>query len=371
MGRHRQTLAYSGLATGQEYRDFRQAGLSTTALTQEFLNASQRARRLWGGVGLLAILLLGLVTWLWQKGYNVEQAMLKVQSMVVSIHLEPEMVEIPGGKFNQGSEFDPIENVKINPFSLSQHEVTFEEYDRFAIDSSREFPNDQGWGRGKRPVMNVTWDDAKGLCGVALRANRETPIALPTESEWEYAARSGAKQEKFAGTSEEAQLPEYAVYAGNSGNRTAEVGSKQKNTFGLQDMSGNVWEWVEDCWHESYEGAPEAGRAWLEEEQGDCSRRVVRGGSWDERNRWSLRASTRNWGHHRRPGRRSSDSVSLRAPGSLPFGLFPFTLFSSPLLVDTPRWGVYNGGSMFLGHATTPKRRRVTDTSLQRAVLVV
>ncbi len=144
----------SGLATGQEYKDFRQAGFSTTSLTQEFLNASQRARNLWRGVGLLAIVLLSLVTWLWQKGYNVEQALLKVQSVMVSIHREPPMVPIPEGTYQQGdsegfgeSWRNPVREVTIAAFSFSQHEVTFEEYDRFAIDTGRELPNDESWGR--------------------------------------------------------------------------------------------------------------------------------------------------------------------------------------------------------------------------------
>ncbi len=269
----------SGLATGQEYRDFRQAGLSTTTLTQEFLQASQRARRLWRGVGFIAMLLLGLVTWLWQKGYNVEQALLKVQSVVVSIHLEPQLVDIPHGTFKQGDDDDFIEVVTLNAFMLSQHEVTFEEYDRFAIDQGRELPNDQGWGRGRRPVINVSWDHAKAYA-TWLAEQTGQPYRLPTESEWEYAARGGTKQENFAGTNDQSKLAEFAVYRENSGKRTAEVGSKQGNSFGMHDMTGNVWEWVDDCWHESYEGAQTDGRTWLKEQSGDCSQRVVRGGSW-------------------------------------------------------------------------------------------
>ena len=266
----------TGLATGKEYRDFCQAGLSTTALAKEFLNASQRARTLWRGIGVMALLLLGLVTWLWQKGYNVEQAMLKVQSVVRSIHLEPEMLLIPAGTFQQGDEL----SVSIKGFALSQHEVTFEEYDRFAIDTGRELPDDHAWGRGKRPVINVTWEDAQAYAEW-LSEQTGKPYRLPTESEWEYAARSGEKQQRFAGTDDEAQLGDYAVYADFSRGRTAEVGSKPENTFGVQDMTGNVWEWVEDCWHENYEGAPTDGRAWLTERNADCSSRGIRGGSWN------------------------------------------------------------------------------------------
>ncbi len=288
----------SGLATGQEFKDFRQAGLSTTTLTQEFLHASQRARQLWRAVGLMAILLLGLVTWLWQKGYNVEQALLKIQSVVVSIHRTPPMVPIPEGTYQQGDieEFgeswrNPVREVTIAAFSLSQHEVTFEAYDRFAIDTGRELPNDQGWGRGKRPVINVTWEDARDYAAWLAEETGEF-YRLPSESEWEYAARSGVKQEEFAGTNKESELAEFAVYRENSGNRTAEVGSKQENEFKLKDMGGNVWEWVEDCWHENYQNAPDDGRPWLEAGDGDYSQRVVRGGSWGNEP-GDLRASAR------------------------------------------------------------------------------
>ena len=100
---------------------------------------------------------------------------------------------------------------------------------------------------------------------------------LPTEAEWEYAARSGSKDDIYAGTSEENQLPTYAVYNQRG---TSPVGAKKPNGLGLYDMSGNVWEWVEDCLHGSYRGAPRDGSAWLDADGGDCSGRVLRGGSW-------------------------------------------------------------------------------------------
>lgn len=99
---------------------------------------------------------------------------------------------------------------------------------------------------------------------------------LPTEAEWEYAARSGGKAERWAGTSDKSQLNKYAVY---DAERTEPVGSKQPNSLGLYDMSGNVYEWVEDCWHEDYSGAPTDGSAWLEANGGNCGERVFRGGA--------------------------------------------------------------------------------------------
>lgn len=103
---------------------------------------------------------------------------------------------------------------------------------------------------------------------------------LPTESEWEYAARSRGKNDIWAGTSEETQLEEYAVYQVNSRNRTAPVGEKKPNALGLHDLSGNVFEWVEDCEHNNYNEAPTDGTAWLAAGDGNCGARMRRGGSW-------------------------------------------------------------------------------------------
>ena len=256
--------------------------------------AADRARRRqrWFSLALLMLLLVGsIVTWLWQMGYNLPQAALKVKSVFVSIHKSPDMVPVPGGTFQMGDVEklgdawrNPVHPVTIKPFSMSQYEVTFDEYDRFAIAEGKPLPNDQNWGRGRRPVMNVSWDDATAYA-VWLSKKTGKRYRLPTESEWEYAARSGSKQEQqpevWAGTSEESKLGDYAVFATNSGNRTAVVGTKQANGFGLHDLSGNVWEWVEDCLHGTYDHAPQDGSAWLEKNEGDCGQRVIRGGSWN------------------------------------------------------------------------------------------
>ena len=111
---------------------------------------------------------------------------------------------------------------------------------------------------------------------------------LPTEAEWEYAARGGEAGAKdaflYSGSDD---IDAVAWYSGNSDSRTHEVGQKQPNQLGLYDMSGNVWEWVGDCWHEDYKGASEDGSAWLEGNGGDCSRRVLRGGSWYDYSRFT------------------------------------------------------------------------------------
>lgn len=241
-----------------------------------------------GAIAGLVLIAMGLTIWLW--GYSRDQALLKVQSKFVSIHVPPAMQKVAAGSFRQGDtqgrgdQYEkPQHQVAMKSFAMGKFEVTFEEYDRFALATGRLFPGDQGWGRGKRPVINVSWDEAKAY---AEWLSKETGsrYRLPTESEWEYAARSEGKDDLWAGTSNEEELKEYAVYAVNSENRTAPVGPDQgrrPNAIGLYDMSGNVFEWVEDCWHGTYEQAPTDGAAWLETGNGNCQLRVVRGGSWD------------------------------------------------------------------------------------------
>ena len=250
--------------------------------------------------GLVGFVMAGTI-WLWQKGYAIDQAGLKVRSLVTDIQKEPDMVSIPGGTFQQGdvegageSWRSPVHAVMIKPFELGKYEVTFDEYDRFAIATGRRLPEDEGWGRERRPVIDVSWQEAKDYADW-LSKQTGKPYRLPSESEWEYAARSGAKQEAFAGTSQESQLERYAVFGDNSGGRTAEVGQKEPNSFGFYDLSGNVWEWVEDCEHQTYEGAPQDGSAWLQTNGGDCSRHVVRGGSWGRKS-GDLRVSDRGRG---------------------------------------------------------------------------
>ncbi len=124
------------------------------------------------------------------------------------------------------------------------------------------------------PVEEVSWDDIQGFIETL---NRKTgkQYRLPTEAEWEYACRSGGRDEKYCGGSSPGSL---AWYDDNSGSKTHPVGQKQAQPgLELYDMSGNVWEWTQDCWNGSYAGAPSDGTAW---ERGECGRRVVRGGSW-------------------------------------------------------------------------------------------
>jgi formylglycine-generating enzyme required for sulfatase activity len=288
---------FSGLASRRDSRAYSRSGVTPTHEMKDYLSASRRAHWLFNGAVAVVLLVVAMTTWLWQKGYSVDQAGLKLQSFVVSIHVVPEMQTVSGGTFRQGNihgrggpEEQPVHEVTIKSFALGKFEVTFEEYDRYAIAMGRSLPVDQGWGRGRQPVIYVSWQDAKDYADW-LSQQTGKRYRLPTESEWEYAARSGGTDQTWAGTSDEQKLGDYAVYLTD---RTAPVGTKKSNDLGLYDMSGNVWEWVEDCWHGEYKGAPTDGSAWLEAGGGDCGKRVIRGGSWYNFPVY-LRTSNRYW----------------------------------------------------------------------------
>jgi formylglycine-generating enzyme required for sulfatase activity len=206
----------------------------------------------------------------------------------------PEMVVIPAGSFLMGSPAGeaqqrdwegPQHEVTISrPFALGRHAVTFEEYDHFCTATGREKPDDRGWGRGRRPVIHVSWDDASAYCAW-LSETTEKNYRLPSEAEWEYACRAGSTSTyAFGATIDETQ----ANFGGHVG-RTSEVGAYPANGFGLYDMHGNVWEWVEDSWHGSYAGAPADGSPWT---KGNNSARVLRGGAWSDYPR-NLRSANR------------------------------------------------------------------------------
>ena len=216
----------------------------------------------------------------------------------------PEMVLIQGGEFFMGSDpsvdsyaadsEQPRHRVTIEAFYIGKYPVMFTEYDAFAQATGREQPNDEGWGRDGQPVINVSWEDAESYCKW-LSEKTGTRYRLSTEAEWEYAARARTETPWYWGNNEE-HAGDYAWFNTNSDGHTHVVGGKQPNDFGLHDMAGNVWEWVQDCWHDNYHNAPNNGRAWLEGDGGDCVWRVVRGGSWGF-NVDLLRSAGRNWGN--------------------------------------------------------------------------
>jgi formylglycine-generating enzyme required for sulfatase activity/uncharacterized protein with PQ loop repeat len=276
------------------------------------------------GTGLVIVV---LIAWRWTRWgldeLNASVTVTRTSSLCEAIRgFGPEMIVVEGGQFIMGADArsgsvatiaeGPIHNVTIEPFAVGTCGVTFEEYDRFAEATKRSLPDDSGWGRGRRPVINVSWQDAKAYA-VWLSEQTDKRYRLLTEAEREYAARSGGKNEIWAGTSDEEELKNYAVYAADSHHRTATVGSKKPNGLGLYDMSGNVSEWVADCWHASYEGAPTDGSAWFEANGGDCGRRVVRGGSWSAGPE-GLRASLR----YRGDAARGQINIGFRLAHDLP-----------------------------------------------------
>ncbi len=224
----------------------------------------------------------------------------------------PEMVVIPAGEFlmgspdktseqdealflrHKGSEVEwenlhlgladerPCHAVRIaRRFAVGRFPVTFEEYDAYCDATGQPDPGDDGWGRGRRPVIHVSWEDAWAYADW-LSAQTEKVVddryRLLAEAEWEYACRAGTR------TSHSWGIRGPTKHDANFGlifGKTTEVGSFPANGWGLYDMHGNVWEWTQDAWSESYEGAPADGSAW---EKGPEKRaRVFRGGSWSSK----------------------------------------------------------------------------------------
>ena len=200
----------------------------------------------------------------------------------------PELVVVPPGSFEMGSpsgeanrddDEGPVHRVTFErPFAVGVYEVTFGEWDACVSGGGcgGYRPDDEGWGRGNRPVVNVSWDDVKAYVDW-LTGKTGEEYRLLSEAEWEYVARAGTRTAYWWGD-DFGQNRANCHGCGDSYRPTAPVGSFSANPFGLHDVHGNVWEWVEDCWNDSYDGAPSDGSAW---ESGNCERRVLRGGSWD------------------------------------------------------------------------------------------
>jgi formylglycine-generating enzyme required for sulfatase activity len=222
------------------------------------------------------------------------------------------MVWVEGGTFTMGDTFGdgdadekPTRKVTVSGFWMGKHEVTFGEFDRFCADTGRSRPGDEGWGRGNRPVINVSWYDAVEYCNWLSRkeglrtaySGSGTNITcdfsadgyrLPTEAEWEYAAKGGTSGRgyKYSGGNDPDSV---AWHGSNSGGRTRPVGGKQPNELGLYDMSGNVWEWCWD-WYENYGSLAQTDHR----DPSLGSGRVDRGGSYN-RDAYRLRSSDRDY----------------------------------------------------------------------------
>lgn len=198
----------------------------------------------------------------------------------------PEMVEIPAGTFVMGSnDFDNVERpphpVKVPTFSIGRTEITQAQWRAMMGRNPAQFN-----GCDECPVEMVSWQDAHEYIN-QLRAETGRRYRLPSEAEWEYACRAGANSAFCGGNS----FLGVAWTDQNAGGRTRPVGQRRPNAFGLYDMSGNVWEWVQDCFNASYFGAPSDGKAWT---SGECAQRIVRGGSWDNPPELA-RSAKRNW----------------------------------------------------------------------------
>ena len=243
----------------------------------------------------------------------------------------PEMVVVPSGRFMMGSpssEEDrssgegPRRRVTIgSPFAVGAHEVTRDEFGRFVSSTDRSmgdscwtWENGEGKNRsglgwwnpgfsqtGSHPVVCVSWNDARAYVRWLSGETGES-YRLLSESEWEYAARAGTQTRYHWGDSSSSQCRyangadassglDWGVGCDDGYSRTSPVGSFEGNSFGLHDVHGNVWEWVQDCWNESYTGAPRNGSVW---ESGECSRRIIRGAAWYDNPR-DLRAASRVW----------------------------------------------------------------------------
>jgi len=229
----------------------------------------------------------------------------------------PEMVVIPAGSFTQGSptseagrysDEGPQRRVSVSAFAIGKTTVTFAEWDACVADggcNGYRPPEDRGLGRGNLPVINVSWDDAQAYVQWLSRKTGKR-YSLPSESQWEYAARAGSTTAYYWGD---------AIGSGNAncldcgsqwgGKQSAPVGSFRPNAFGLYDMAGNVWQWTADCVNDSYKGAPTDGSAWT---SGNCGRRVLRGGTAGNHPE-NARSATRH------------GSTSTGRPGALGFRL--------------------------------------------------
>ncbi|EGV16239.1 Sulphatase-modifying factor protein [Thiocapsa marina 5811] len=231
---------------------------------------------------------------------------------------EPVMIALPGGEFWMGSPEDepgrksnegPRHRVSIRPFAIGKTAVTFKQYDAFCEATGRGTPIG-GWGRGERPVTGVSWHEVTAYAHW-LSTRTGKAYRLPSEAEWEYAARAGTQTPFWTGRCVHTDQANYCGKSDYNGCgaktgvfrwKTVPVGSLPANPWGLHEVHGNVDEWVQDCWHGNYVGAPADGSAWQE----NCvhAGRVLRGGSWSNDPRY-LRVSNRHWAN---PGLRGDSS---------------------------------------------------------------
>ena len=204
----------------------------------------------------------------------------RTKKKTVTNSIGMKFVLIPAGKFSMGSQpgekgrynnEGPVHEVTIRkPFYLGIYPATQQEWQAVMGENPSDFNDD------KLPVEQVSWDDVQDFITKLNEKEGSDKYRLPSEAEWEYAARAGATT-RFSFGDDESELNEYGWYSDNSEKKTHPVGQKKSNPWGLYDIHGNVWEWVQDKWHSSYKGAPTDGSAW---EDGSGTYRVSRGGGW-------------------------------------------------------------------------------------------
>lgn len=262
-------------------------------------------------LGLISLLIVSCTT-LPERQY---QSLEIFHDTFVNGEAGPTLIVIPAGEFTMGpnagqtAQFPnelPAHTVRIkHPFAIGKFELTFHEYDIFVKSTGYASPSDKGWGnkywgRNKTPVFNVSWHDAVNYLNW-LSEQTGAYYRLPTEAEWEYAARAMTTTEfstgdcintdmaNFHGKEAFKQCQLSQLYRG----KVIDTGSFPPNPWGLHDVHGNILEWTADCWHDNYAGAPDDGSAWLNlGENVNCEHRVLRGGSWSGR-ALELRSATR------------------------------------------------------------------------------
>ena len=213
---------------------------------------------------------------------------------------EPEMNPLRGGSFTMGSNEDisekPVHQVTIKPFAISKFPISVREWNECAAAKACGFV---ATGKDDAPVTNVSWSDAKQFVAWLAGATRKG-YRLPSEAEWEYAARGGTQTKYWWGDQFQSGMANCKNCSDIAATeQPVKVGSSKPNPFGLYDMGGGVDQWVEDCWHKNHQGAPADGSAWVESQ---CPSHVIRSGSW------------RNDARYVRPSNRDSYDTDVRYP---------------------------------------------------------
>ena len=291
------------------------------AFSKQLAKNAGRLYRWLGGFAIVLLILIvtGVTTFIWTEQNNANWRFAPRAAWTRVIYLFgfrpdwiPKMQKLEAGSFQMGSDKDTEEepaqhSVSVKSFSIGIYEVKFSEFQPFIDDIEQDLYrcpqrkpkiDDEGWGLGEQPTINVSWHDA--VCySDWLSFLTGAHFHLPSEAQWEYAVRAGTSGDYYWEHQAEAEAKDFAWFNKNAKGQTHPVGQLKPNAFGLFDMSGNVWEWVADCWHDNYEGAPENDLPWKHEQNGGCSLRVLRGGSWGDRLE-NLRSANRGRGF---PGR--------------------------------------------------------------------